>query len=92
MICAPDDGEAFESVESLLGWLREVADHNGGVTRVRVNAHNKHTGEDVNKPTPLQSLPLELLLPELELVVEQARRYRTVLEIARDVSVIIRGE
>lgn len=92
MIVAPDDGQEYETVEALLGWLRTVADENTGTTRIRVVAHNKHTGEDVQAPEPLQSLPLELLLPELEATFEAARRYRTVLEVARDVSSIIRGD
>lgn len=92
MMIAPDDGQDYESVEALLGWLRTVADLNSGTTRIRVVAHNKHTGEDVKAPEPLESLPLELLLPELEAIFEAARRYRTVLEVARDVSSIIRGD
>jgi hypothetical protein len=86
------DDPDYGSVEALLGWLRTVADANSGVTRIRVYAHNKHTGDDVETPEPLDCLPLELLLPELEAIFETARRYRTVLDIARDVSSIIRGE
>lgn len=90
MICSPDDDHEFETVEALLGWLRNVADTNSGVTRIRVYAHNKHTGKDAS--TSLECLPLELLLPELETIFETARRYRTCLEVARDVSSIIRGD
>lgn len=82
----------FELVETLLGWLRTVADCNSGTIRLRISAYNKHSGEDVTSPEPSEGLPLELLLPELEQVFETAQRYRTLLDVAREVSEIIRGD
>lgn len=91
MIVSPDDGQDFETVEAFLAWLRTVGELNSGVTRLRISAFNKHTGKDVESPEATH-LPLELLLPELEATFEAARRYRSVLEVARDVSSIIRGD
>ncbi len=90
LICSPDDGETFETAEFFLDWLRRVqADM--GVMRLRIEAYNKHSGEVLKTPEPIESLPVNELLSDLEAIFEAGKRYRALLEVTRDVSAAIRG-
>ncbi len=82
--------DPYESVQVLSDFL-DLCDTQGGTVRLELVPRFKQTGEEVVTAAMRPVLALELLLPELDTILEKARRLDALTVLAAEIGSAFRG-